>query len=197
MHLLASEEFPDYADTYQAMRRAGLTVAPSEAHGIAAGMIAGDIADPLAHWSETLYAELDPNDVHAQECRAMLDQLFEATGAAMRDIGFGFHLWLPPESVVEAGYDLVSALRDWAQGFLYGLGLAGAAAVEKALSPEGREALCDFYEISRLQAAEAELGEEEQQAVAEIEEYMRVAAMLINEDMHRREPTGEASREVH
>ncbi|RMG38348.1 MAG: hypothetical protein D6720_01445 [Gammaproteobacteria bacterium] len=194
---MSSSEFPDYADTHQAMQRAGLTVTPSEAHGIASGLIAGDVADPLGRWAETLYADLEPNDVLAQECRALLDQLFEATTEQMRDTTFGLNLWLPPEAMVETGYDIPSALRDWAQGFLYGLGLAGDKALDKALSAEGKEALRDFYEISRLETAEGELGEEEQQAAAEIEEYMRVAAMLINEDMHRREPTGEVSHEIH
>lgn len=194
---LPSSGFPDYADVYQAMQRAGLTVTPSEAHGIAVGLISGDVADPLGHWSDSLYADLEPDDVLAQECRTQLDQLFEATREQMQDASFGLNLWLPPQAVTEAGYDVPSALRDWAQGFLYGVGLAGEKAVDKALSAEGKEALRDFYEISRLQTAEGELGEEEQQAAAEIEEYMRVAAMLINEDMHRREPTGEVSHEVH
>lgn len=194
---MPSSEFPDYANVYRSMQRVGLPVTPSEAHGIAVGLIAGDVVDPLSHWSDSLYAELEPDDVLAQECRIQLDQLFEATQAQMQDASFGLNLWLPPQAVIETGYDIPSALRDWAQGFLYGVGLAGEKAVDKALSAEGKEALRDFYEISRLETIEGELGEEEQQAAAEIEEYIRVAAMLISEDMHRREPSGGVSHEVH
>ena len=102
----------------------------------------------------------------------------------------------PIEEVV-VDYDSASALRDWAQGFLYGFGLSGDEHIATLLSPEGQEALHDFYEIGNMDVPEQPAGEEEQQALAEIEEYLRVAAMLINEDMHVPKPTGEVSHEIH
>ncbi len=192
-----SADLPDHAGCRDALARAGLTLSPSEAHGIAVGLLAGDVADPERHWAETLYADLEPDDVLAQEARALLDQVFAAAREQLQDASFGLQLWLPPEAPAGQESEAPAALRDWAQGFLYGFGLAGEAAARERLSAEGQEALRDFYEIGNMAEVEGTLGEEEQQALSDLEEYMRVAAMLIHEDMHRREPTGEESHEIH
>jgi uncharacterized protein YgfB (UPF0149 family) len=174
------------------MRRAGLPFSPSEAHAIAIGMLCGAVADLESQWAAAVYADLDPNDVLAQECRVQLEQVFAAAEEQMHDESFGLQLWLPDEQT--SGINVSMALRDWAQGFLYGFGLAGEA-VAQQLSEEGQEALRDFYEIGQLDADEGELDEEEQQALTEIEEYMRVAAMLVYEDMHA--PAAGEGHELH
>ncbi len=178
------------------MRRCGLTVSPSEAHAIAAGLIAGDVDGREQQWADVLYADLDPADALAQECRACLDRLYQATEAQMRDLNFGLQLFLPPAGA--GGIDTAAALRDWAQGFLYGFGLAGDSDAGRRLSPEGREALRDLYEIGNMAPLEEAPDEGGQQALAEIEEYLRVAAMLLHEDMHAPPPaTTEGSHEIH
>jgi len=178
---MSSIETLDYATCFDAMRRAGLPFSPSEAHAIAVGLVSGAVADPDAQWHDAVYAELDPNDVLAKECRSQLDELYAAAGEQMRDDAFGLQLFMPGQPV--ADMHASTALRDWAQGFLYGFGLAGENAARQ-LSAEGQEALQDFYEIAQMEVAEGEPAEEEQQALTEIEEYMRVAAMLVYEDMH-------------
>lgn len=148
---------------------------------MAIGMLCGAIADSEAQWQAAVYEDLDPNDALAAECRSLLDQVFALAVRQMADDAFGLQLFLPQEPLPQL--DPSMALCDWAQGFLYGFGLAGKAA-EQQLSAEGREALQDFYEIGQLEVGEGELDEEQQQAATEIEEYMRVAAMLVYEDMH-------------
>lgn len=192
---VSSLESLDYAACLDAMRRCNLTFSPTEAHAIAVGLLAGDVSDPGRQWSIALYADLDSDDVLAQECRDCLDRLYLATVEQMQDREFGLQLFMPPSEV--ADYDAGRALRDWAQGFLYGFGLCGEASASAHLSADGQEALRDFYEIGNLELADAPPDEEEQQALAEIEEYLRVAAMLIHEDMHVPQPTGEVSHEVH
>lgn len=183
----------NYPDCFDAMRRAGLPFSPSEAHAIAIGMLSGGITDIDAQWAAAVYADLDPNDVLANECRSQLEAVFEAAEEQMQDESFGLQLWLPDEETT--GINASMALRDWAQGFLYGFGLAGST-VAQQLSEEGQEALRDFYEIGQLDADEGELDEEEQQALTEIEEYMRVAAMLVFEDMQAPAEAG-GGRELH
>lgn len=190
---MSSLESLNYPDCLDAMRRAGLPFSPSEAHAIAIGMLSGAVDDIDAQWAAAVYADLEPNDVLAQECRAQLEQVLQVAVEQMRDESFGLQLWLPDDGIPSINASM--ALRDWAQGFLYGFGLAGEA-VARQLSEEGQEALRDFYEIGQLDADEGELDEEEQQALTEIEEYMRVAAMLVYEDMHAPAPTGEG-HELH
>ncbi len=194
---MSVNDLPDYLTTFDAMRRAGLSFSPSEAQGIAAGLLAGDIADPGRHWADALYADFAEGDALATEARTLLDQVYQATVAQLADTGFGLALWLPGEAVAAEGYDVTEGLRDWVQGFLYGFGLAGEQASRERLGDEGREALHDLYEIGRLAIPEGPLDEEEQQALAELEEYIRVAVMTLHADMHHREPTAEVSHEIH
>ena len=191
---VSSLESLDYVSCFEAMRRCKLTFSPTEAHAIAVGLLVGDVPAPEQQWAASMYADLDPADALAQECRHCLDQLFQTTIGQAGDLGPGLQLFMPPQVLNE--YDERMALRDWAQGFLYGFGLAGQANAAR-LSPEGQEALRDFYEIGNMEIAAQAPDEEEQQALAEIEEYVRVAAMLIHEDMHAPRPTGEVSHEVH
>lgn len=192
---VSSFRFPDYADCHHAMRRCNLTFSPSEAHAIAVGLLAGDVSEPGRHWAAVMYADLQAGDALADECRSCLDRLYHAAGEQMQDRDFGLHLFLPPSDFAEQGVSM--AIRDWAQGFLFGFGLAGKEAASARLSEEGSEALRDFYEIGNLDVSDETNDEEQQQALSEIEEYLRVAAMLIYEDMHARQPTGEASYEIH
>ncbi len=194
---MSATELPDYLVTFDAMRRVGLSFSPSEAQGIAAGLLAGDVPEPERHWADTLYADFAEGDALAGEARALLDRLYRATEAQLADAGFALELWLPGEAVAAEGYDVPEGLRDWVQGFLYGFGLVGEQASRERLSDEGREALHDLYEIGRLAVPEGTLDEEEQQALAELEEYIRVAVMTLHADMHRREPTVEVSHEIH
>jgi len=190
---MSSLEPPDYPTCFDVMRRAGLPFSPSEAHAIAIGMLSGAVADRAAHWQAAVYAELAPDNAAAAECRGLLDELYALAEQQMTDDAFGLQLFLPAEAC--AGVNVATALRDWAQGFLYGFGLAGEA-VAGLLSDEGREALHDLYEIAHLATDVDEAGEEEQQAATEIEEYMRVAAMLIHADVHAR-PRAGGTHELH
>lgn len=177
---VSSISHPDYQNCFDSMRRAGLPFNPSEAHGMAVGILGSHLRDAARHWKASVYADLDPNDALVSECRVQLDELFDLAGRQLADDQFGLALFLPGDSQSEL--DAATALRDWAQGFLYGFGLAGEEVMVR-LSPEGKEALQDFYEIAQMEVNEESLDEQELNAVAEIEEYMRVAAMLLNQDL--------------
>jgi uncharacterized protein YgfB (UPF0149 family) len=70
-------------------------------------------------------------------------------------------------------------LFDWCRAFLGAFGLA--VGNTPPLSAEGEEALAD---LARLAAAEPEAGEGdgEAEALAEIEEFVRVAVLLLHGD---------------
>lgn len=173
----------DFSICDQAMRRTAIPFSPAEAHGIAVGLGGGVVADPQAQWHAVVYADLDPNDALAAEARNLLDELFDAAQQQLQDESFGLQLFLPDEAHEQAdALPLSAALRDWARGYLYGVGLSGSG-LEQSLSAEGREALQDLYEISHLDVDDEPLSEEDQQAATELEEYMRVAAMLIHEEL--------------
>ena len=70
------------------------------------------------------------------------------------------------------------ALVAWCRGFLGGVGLAG---LEPLLGEEAREALGDVAKIAESQVS-YEDPESDEEALAEIEEFVRVAALLIHGD---------------
>ncbi len=162
---------PSASDVAAAARRAGLATDAAELHGALSGWIAGG-GGAGADWLAKVFA--DPSLPAAE---GPLAALAAATAAQFGDRDFGFDLLLPP---AEASLQERSgALFEWCRGFLGGFGLAAGA--EPPLSEEGREALAD---LARLAAAQPQDDgdEEDEDALAEIEEFVRVAALLLHGD---------------
>ena len=127
------------------MRRCQFAFSPAEAQGMAVGLLASGQSDPAVLWQAELYAELAADDLLARECRTLLDQVYTTVAQQIADPGLILQLFLP-EAAPDA---IVMALRDWAQGFLFGLGFAGSE-LENSLSDDGRELLQQVYEIAQL-----------------------------------------------
>lgn len=172
---------PDYATVDAALERCGVRQCPSELHGFALGMAVGGVAQPLTVWQAEVYAEFDPDDVLANECRALLDRVFAAAFAGETADAQSLALLLPQDIVVDSAR--LIALRDWCQGFLFGLGLAGES-VTSMLSAQTRELLNDFSEITRVDTDDVENSDANQAALIEIEEYLREGLMLIRDELN-------------
>src|SRR3546814_3215300 len=101
----------------------------------------------------------------------------KASAAQLEDQSFEFALLLPDDDAGLA--ERSGALFEWCRGFLGAFGLA--AGKDPPLSDESREALTD---IARLAAAspQDDGDEEDEQALAEIEEFVRVATLLLHGD---------------
>ena len=172
---------PDYATVDAALQRCGMQQCPSELHGFALGMAVGGVPEPLTIWQNEVYAAFDPDDVLANECRALLDRVFAAALVDESSQSLTLMLLLPQDIVVDSAR--LGALRDWCQGFLFGLGLAGES-VTAALSAQTRELLNDFSEFTRLDTDDVDNSEANQAALIEIEEYLREGVMLIRDELN-------------
>jgi uncharacterized protein len=156
-----------------ACRELGLATSPSELHGGLCGWLAGG-GDAGEDW---LARVLVDDALPAPEAGGPLDRLRHATVEQLGDRAFGFVLVLPEEDAslaVRSG-----ALFDWCRAFIGAFGLAAGAA--PALSEEGREALGDLAKLAAASAQETG-DEEDEEALAEIEEFVRVAALLLHGD---------------
>jgi uncharacterized protein YgfB (UPF0149 family) len=156
------------------MRRCQFAFSPAEAQGIALGLLASGQSDPARLWQAELYAELAEDDLLAQECRTLLDAVYAAAAEQIADPGLKLQLFLP-EAAPEA---LVTALRDWAQGFLFGLGFAGKG-LDTSLSADGRELLQQVYEIAQLDTSTIVQDESVHEDLVQIEEFLRIAAYSL------------------
>jgi hypothetical protein len=173
---------PALTDVEHSVRQLGLGVDPSELHGALCGWLAGGGAQ-TPDWLAQVLADDAVSPVDAD---SPLDRLRRASASQLEDRSFGFELLLP-----DADASLTQrsgAVFDWCRGFLGGFGLAAGQA--PSLSEESSEALVD---IARLAAATAqdEGDEEDEDALIEIEEFIRVAVLLLHGDcvlaaQHRR-----------
>jgi uncharacterized protein YgfB (UPF0149 family) len=168
-----SDSLPSLEDVETAVRQAGLGVEAPELHGSLCGWLAGGAA--LApEWPAQVMADpalppVSPGSV--------LEQLGKASAGQLDDREFGFELLMPGSdaSLVERS----GALFGWCRGFLGGFGLSAGS--EPPLSEEGREALAD---LARLAAAtpQDDGDQDDEDALAEIEEFVRIAALLLHGD---------------
>lgn len=176
----------EYEALDKQVNAAALEYSLAEIHGIATGMVCGQVRDMTAQWQELLFAETDPNDVLVGECKASLSAIPEQIQSELQGMDTRLELLLPDDE--QSLQDRAMAVAEWCQGFLFGFGLGGEKTTS-FLSAEAEEALRDFTEISRLDADSTdEDGLDE--SLAEIEEYLWVAAALIYQDLGRVEGKG-------
>ena len=164
---------PPLADIEAAAHQAGLAMDAPELHGSLAGWLAAG-GEPGRDWPARVLA--DPG-LSAVVADGALDRLGRATASQFEDRDFGFELLLPPVDALLT--ERSGALFAWCRGFLGGFGLASGE--KPPLSEEGREALAD---LARLAAAtpQDDGDQEDEAALAEIEEFVRVAALLLHGD---------------
>lgn len=170
---MSDVQLPSWSEVRAEIDTLGLAMTPAELHGAISGWFAGGGADAPG-WLARVLADDSLPPVPRD---SVLDAVRAASLAQLGDRGFGFELLLPgaDASLTERS----GALFDWCRGFLGGFGLAAGAS--PPLSEESTEALAD---IARLAAATAqdEGDEEDEDALAEIEEFVRVAALLLHGD---------------
>lgn len=98
---------------------------------------------------------------------------------------FALKLLLPDDTrpLSERGASFIQ----WCEGFLSGLGAAGALKFF-SLSSEGQELLDDLYKICRLDPQGMhDSAPDEEYSLMELIEYVRMGAILIYEEFHRSE----------
>jgi uncharacterized protein YgfB (UPF0149 family) len=163
---------PDHQALETQARALDLGVEPSELHGSLCGFLAGGGDADRRRWLSQLALEAG-----SVEQGSPLDALFEASTWQLADSDYSFRLLLPADS---AALEVrAQALIGWCRGFLGGFGLGGRDAT--ALSPEGAEALQD---LATLAASEPgfESPETDEEALGELGEFVRVAALLLYGD---------------
>jgi uncharacterized protein len=165
-------ELPDLDDVEVVIRERCLGVGGSELHGALCGWLAGGGA--VKGWLAQVLAD---ESVLPPTAGDALDRLQGATAAQLGDSEFGFDLLVPQADA--SLNERSGALFDWCRGFLGGFGLATGD--HATISDEGREALTD---LAKLAAAtpQDEGDEDDETALVEIEEFVRVAALLLHGD---------------
>ena len=184
-----TEHLIDFESIDSLFSQLGLGLDPAECHGSLCGLLCASDAVKGAAWvNQVLAGHLDlpeaespPLQGGAQgEEHALLLILYKETAGQLDDPEFGFSLLLPDDTVPLA--QRVESLALWCQGFLAGLGLGGLQDQSK-LPGDSHEVMRDFVEISRLGHGDDGVTNEDEAAFAEIVEYVRMAVLLVYEEL--------------
>ncbi|NOS88428.1 MAG: UPF0149 family protein [Methylococcaceae bacterium] len=145
----------------------------AEAHGMATGMLCVNGQADSGTWLAELFANAD---AAAQANNGLLVRLFDETQRLLGSDEFEFDLLLPDDD--EPLPIRIAALKNWCQGFLFGV---AQAAKSTRWSKEIRDILKDITEFTQLDD-EAE-GEDDERAFVEITEYLRSAVLLLRDEL--------------
>jgi uncharacterized protein YgfB (UPF0149 family) len=173
---------PSRDDVDQAARALGLATTPSELQGALLGWLAGG-GKADGHWLAAVMADpAMPQPASDSLLQRLRDHAVEQLDA--RNFALDLLVADADASLAERS----GSLFEWCRGFLGGFGLAAGAS--PPLSEEGSEALADIAKLAAASPQE-DGDEEDEAALVEIEEFIRVAALLLHGDcvlgpQHRR-----------
>ena len=147
----------------------------AEAHGMATGLLCANSKLDSNHWlKELLEAHSDIDD----EQRGLLCRLFEETRQLLTsNDDFEFDLLLPDDETPLT--EKVIALKNWCQGFLFGI---GSMSKQSSYSRDAHDILKDIAEFTKLDT-NTEDNEEDEVALMELTEYLRSAVLLLRDEL--------------
>lgn len=169
---VSETDLPGWTDVANAADRLSLASTAAELHGALCGWLAAGGADEPA-WLALVMAD---DALPAPTQGDPLDRLRGASVSQLGDTDFGFQLLLPDDSVPVA--ERAGAMFDWCRAFLGGFGLAVG---DKKLSEESEEALGDIANLATARVDDVD-PEGDEESLAEIEEYLRMAVLLLHAD---------------
>ncbi len=167
-------QLPEYTQVVSELHALEASLDACELHGSLCGYLSGGGRHDRQGWFAQVMSDplLSP-----PVADGAVDQLYSASTGQLDSPDFEFELLLPDpgQPVSERGDGLVA----WCRGFLGGFGLAAGA--KPPLSEESEEALGD---IARIAASDLsyEDPEADEEALAEVAEFIRVAALLLHSD---------------
>ena len=173
-----------FAEVVRVLEGLGSTVPAAEAHGCLVGALCTTPHYPMERWLEEIIPDEDRRaDDDSQQA---LRLLYADTLNALRGEEMDFEVLLPgDESPLPSR---AGGLSQWCQGFLYGFGTGQATAgapKEEDLPANVNEILNDLTHIGRASVeieGDAD-NESEEEAYAEVVEYVRVGVQLIHDEL--------------
>ena len=145
----------------------------AQAHGIATALLCTNNQSHSEQWLAELRLEaIDSDHAHA------FTYLFISTQQELINDNFIFQLFLPDDTTPLTLR--VVALKEWCQGFLYGLGVFNAN--HKNWSRQAKEIMLDFTELTKLE--ECAESEEDENDFVELVQYCKAAVLLLHAEIN-------------
>jgi len=153
-------------------------LSPSELHGTVVGAIANHLKSGVTpNLLNLIKPEADANDGRFSQLTELLYELYRETSDLLFDSKEGFDLVLPADD--ESIETRVDGIAAWCKGYVLGLLYNNLFSIDQ-LPENGAEITRDLLEISEATAG-ADSEKEEDWALAELHEYVKVGAQLVFE----------------
>jgi uncharacterized protein YgfB (UPF0149 family) len=151
----------------------------AEAHGTLAGSLCAASGYRFEDWLQ----EILPEGEAQPPAREALLSVYAQTAQSLEGTDMAFQPLLPADGEpIEAR---ASALGQWCQGFLYGLGSSGAQDA-RAWPGQVGEIVRDLTEITHVGVDGEESEESNESAYAELVEFVRAGVQLVFIELHER-----------
>ncbi|NIA26558.1 MAG: UPF0149 family protein [Desulfobulbaceae bacterium] len=166
-----------------ALKRCGATWDAAQAHGLLAGRLSIAGADAGFDWLSQVLEGTDDADALRAECEDMLSTLFESTYRQLSERQSAFEPLLPGDQ--DTTSTRTEALARWCEGFLHGLVAKqnGDALKERLAAEPLADIIKDMLQMTRAMVEDDGDDESDEEAYAELVEYLRVATQLAYEEL--------------
>ena len=165
-----------YSEMQQVLAGARAVSDAPEAHGTLTGALCAAANYGFDDW----LGELFTDDGCGAAPKAALRDLYNSTRAALTSGQMSFAVLLPDDD--EPLVERAAALGQWCQGFLYGLGTSSIRNADD-LPPDIAEVVRDLTVITQVGVDAAESDEANEQAYAELVEFVRVGTQLLFDEL--------------
>jgi uncharacterized protein YgfB (UPF0149 family) len=165
----------DYDQIQLVLTQAHSLTDAAEAHGTLTGCLCSTVAYRFEDWM----LEILPDGATPAASQVLLD-LFQITSVALGEAQMQFAPLLPEDE--EPIESRAAALGAWCQGFLYGLGSSSLSDATQLPGDIG-EVVRDLTEITHVAADSAESLESNEDAYAELVEFVRVGVQLLFDEL--------------
>jgi len=172
--MMSDIRFKDFEDV---LATAGGLADAAEAHGSLCGALCSVSPYKMQDWINEI---LPDGSALSEESSAMIERVFTETATSFGEQGMEFEPLLPDDEQPLNGR--ANALALWCTGFLYGLGTGYISDLE-SLGGDVWENVPESTEISRATGEDADGDESNEQAYAELVEFIRVAAQVVFEEL--------------
>ena len=186
-----------YTDLADALSRLGFSQDAAEYHGALVGALCVQTADEIdlnqivpTEGGQAPFVVSESNVPAHQALARLRDEAMES----LESTDATFAPLLPSDDLPLS--ERTRALAEWCEGFLYGLASRGSLDLNMT-SPEVKEMVNDLVQFSRASSSDDEDDEIEENAYAELVEYIRVGAQLIFMELHPREAGHGSSQVLH
>lgn len=176
------EQAIDHYELNELLQSCGSSWNAGQAHGLLCSRLSVGGSEGALRWFAQILEEAEPAHEKRNECEAMLDALYATTWRQLVERQSELILLMPHDD--ESIAIRTAAMGLWCEGFLHGLvSEKHSESLKERLAAEPlADIIKDMLQITRAVADDDDL-EEDESALFELVEYLRVATQMVYEEL--------------